>query len=194
MPRSRSDAPAVTAFADHDVIVPVHKLGRVVTVTDGEVTPDPGPIARAEAALAELSTEFGEWMRAECDRLDGARSKVKKTDASVVARRELFRAAHDIKGQASTFGYPLAAEAAESLCRLIEHTPSSVRVPLGLIDQHVDAIRAIIREAGNEAGEKVAAALTAKLRQVTDEFLVHANRDRTGYLDGIISPPLAPSK
>lgn len=67
-----------------------------------------------------------------------------------------------------------------------------MQVPLALIDQHVDAVRAIIREAGSDAGEKVAAVLTAKLRQVTDEFLVHANRGRAGYLDGVVSPSLVP--
>ena len=194
MPKPKSDLPTVTVFADHDVIVPVHRLGRVVTVTDGEATPDLGPVARAEAALGELSAEFGQWMRAECDRLDRARSQVKKPGACAAARHELFRAAHDIKGQAPTFGYPLAAEAAESLCRVIDHTPESMQIPLALIDQHVDAVRAIIREAGSEAGDKVAAALVAKLRQVSDEFLVHANRHRAGYLDGIIGPPRAPSR
>lgn len=38
-------------------------------------------------------------------------------------REELFRAAHDIKGGAATFGFPTAAAAAESLCRIIEHAP-----------------------------------------------------------------------
>ncbi len=132
-------------------------------------------------------------MQAECDRLDAARSQVKKAGLNGTARHDLFRAAHDVRGQASTFGYPLATEAAESLCRLLEHTPDAVPVPLALIDQHVDAVRAIIREAGNESGEKLAAALTGKLRSVTDGFLVHANRERIGYLDGIVSPPLAPS-
>jgi len=37
---------------------------------------------------------------------------------------ELFRAAHDIKGEAATFGYPAVVGAADSLCRLLEHTPS----------------------------------------------------------------------
>src|SRR5262245_32268163 len=34
----------------------------------------------------------------------------------------LFHAAHDIKGEAATFGFPAVASAAQSLCRLIEHT------------------------------------------------------------------------
>ena len=58
-------------------------------------------------------------------------------------RDGLFLAAHDIKGQAATFGFPLVAPVADSLCRLIEHTPDMARLPFGLIDQHVDAIRAI---------------------------------------------------
>jgi HPt (histidine-containing phosphotransfer) domain-containing protein len=191
--KSKSKAPAVTSFGDHDVIVPVHALGSVVSVTDGEVTPDPGPVARAEAALAELAGEFSQWMQAECERLDAARRLVKQPSPSAASYHDLFRAAHDIKGEAPTFGYPLAAEAAGSLCRLIEHTPEPMRVPITLIDQHVDAVRAIIREADSQTGQTVAAALVAKLRHVADEFLVHANRERVGYLDGIVSPPLAPS-
>ena len=60
-------------------------------------------------------------------------------------RDELFRAAHDIKGQAATFGFR-SSPVADSLCRLIEHTPDMKRMPLTLIDQHVDAVRAIMRE------------------------------------------------
>ena len=35
-------------------------------------------------------------------------------------RAALFRAAHDIKGEAATFGYPIAGRIAGSLCRLID--------------------------------------------------------------------------
>ena len=59
---------------------------------------------------------------------------------------ELFRAAHDIKGEAATFGYPAVVGAADSLCRLLEHTPDMSRIPLTLVEQHVDAVRAIARE------------------------------------------------
>jgi HPt (histidine-containing phosphotransfer) domain-containing protein len=193
MAKSRSDLPAVTTFADHEVIVPPHKLAAAVTVTDGDPTPDPDPVARAEAALAQLSTEFAGWMRAECDRLDAARGRARDGGLSGNAREDLFRAAHDIKGQAATFGYPLAAEAADSLCRLLEHAPDLKRAPLALIDQHVDGVRAIIRQDA-KAGHAVAATLVKRLRQVTDEFLIQENRDRPGYLDGIVGPPLAPGR
>lgn len=193
MTKSRSDTPAVRTFADHEIIMPPHKLSKALTVIGRDMTPDLDPIARAEAALAELSSEFESWMRAECDRLDAGRAKVREVGLVGTAREDLFRAAHDIKGQAATFGYPLAAEAADSLCRLLEHTPDVSRVPLALIDQHVDGIRAIIREDVRETGNALALALATSLRRVTDEFLVHANRDRPGYLDGIIAPSLIPN-
>jgi HPt (histidine-containing phosphotransfer) domain-containing protein len=196
MAKSRSDAPTVKTFADHEVIVPRHKLAEAVIVTGGDVTPDLDAIARAEAALAELSAEFATWMRDECDRLDAARAVVRSSGLGGKPREDLFRAAHDIKGQAATFGYPLAAEAAESLCRLLEHTPDLKRVPLALVDQHVDGVRAIIREDVRADGNRIATALAGGLRRVTDEFLVQENKHRPGYLDGIITvaPPLAPMK
>ncbi|MCC7348765.1 MAG: Hpt domain-containing protein [Variibacter sp.] len=196
MAKSSRNSPSVSTFADHEVIVPEHKLRSALAVTGDDLTPDLDAIARAEAALAELAGEFDGWMRSECDRLDEARVKVKATGLVGATRDDLFRAAHDIKGEAATFGYPLAAEAAESLCRLIEHTPDPTRVPVTLIDQHVDGVRAIIREDVRETGHEVAAALAATLRRVTDEFLVAENKHRPGYLDGIVTvaPPLAPAK
>uniref|UniRef100_UPI0013DBFDE1 Hpt domain-containing protein n=1 Tax=Stenotrophomonas maltophilia TaxID=40324 RepID=UPI0013DBFDE1 len=61
-------------------------------------------------------------------------------------RGELFRAAHDIKGDAATFGYPAAASIAESLCRVIEHAPDLEKVPAELFTHHINAILAIVHE------------------------------------------------
>jgi hypothetical protein len=109
-------------------------------------------------------------------------------------RQELFLAAHDVKGDSGTFGYPEVIPAADSLCRLIEHSPDLGKVPLSIVDQHVDAVRAIVREYARTDIAAVAAALTSKLRSVTDEFLVRENRDRPDVLKTIQSPSLAPSE
>jgi hypothetical protein len=183
------DAPAVSIFSDHEMIVPMNKLARAISMTSHR---DDDPVARAEEALAQLSGEFGEWIAQECDRLDRARHAVKQKGFDKKNRDELFLAAHDIKGDAPTFGFPLAAPAAESLCRVLEHSPDPQRVPLSLIDQHVDAVRAIVREYGRPDIADIATALNAKLRSVTQEYLTHENRHRPGYLDGVFSPPLAP--
>jgi HPt (histidine-containing phosphotransfer) domain-containing protein len=186
----KDEAPAVATFADHEVITPPNKLRKAITTGSD---PKDDPVARAELALAVLSSEFVAWMRAECERLEAARQELKLHGITEATHQQLFRAVHDIKGEAATFGYPAAAGVADSLCRLLEHTPEMSRIPLELIDQHVDAIRAIAREHFRRHSSEVADELTRRLREVTDDFLRTENSDRPDYLESIFAPPLAPS-
>jgi HPt (histidine-containing phosphotransfer) domain-containing protein len=188
MSRRKDDTPSVATYADYEVITPPHELRKVLAAGD----PIDDPVARAEAALAELSSEFAGWMEAECDRLEAARQDVKHDGFTRKSHDTLFRAAHDIKGEAGTFGFPAVAGVAESLCRLIEHTPDMQRIPLSLIDQHVDAIRAVVREYARPDLLDAAAMLTRRLREVTDEFLKAENTFRPDYLENIFAPPLVP--
>jgi hypothetical protein len=173
-------------YADYEVITPPDLLRDAASeVPEGEAHDD--PVARAEAALGQLSGEFGQWMKEECDRLHAARSDAVERGMLKEVRDELFFAAHDIKGDAATFGYPFASAAADSLCRLIEHSPDAFRIPIKLIDQHVDAIRAIVRESARPEVAMIANSLTSKLRQVTDGFLADANKHRPEYLAEILA-------
>ena len=168
MAPTKPELTAIRSFADHEVITPPNKLqGAVGRAIDGD-----DPVARAEAALAQLSSEFTDWMHDECEQLDGARRNVRQNGLTALPREALFRAAHDIKGQAATLGFPLVAEVAGSLCRLIDESHDPKRIPLDLVDQHVDAVRAIIREHGRPNAAAIAAKLTRTLRQVCDDYLV----------------------
>jgi HPt (histidine-containing phosphotransfer) domain-containing protein len=188
MSKNKEMKPSVATYGDYEMITPANRLRMAVS----EVAGNDDPIARAEAALAALSSEFTSWMDSECERLDAARRDVKAKGFSKATREALFHAAHDIKGQAATFGYPHVASPADSLCRLIDHTPDMKRIPLALVDQHVDAVRAIIREKARPDIVQIADALTKRLREVTDEFLVQENKDRPDVLAGIFAPPIAP--
>ena len=193
MSRMKSTEPSVATYADYEVITPPNKLrGAVTTVAAGEAVDD--PVARAERALAQLEGEFTGWMQEECERLDRARGEIKAQGFSKATHDALFHATHDIKGEAATFGYPWVAAIADSLCRLIEHTPDMTRIPMLLVDQHVDAVRAMVRESTRPDITTVADALSRRLREVTDEFLAHENRDRPDHLDGILAPPIAPGE
>ena len=183
---------AISTFADHEVIVPPNRLKKAVEKVKPGTKIDFDPVARAEAALAELADDFSKWMDLECERLDAARNAIRASGITPGNCDVLFRASHDMKGQAATFGFPQVAPVADSLCRLIEHIPDANLMPLALVDQHVDAIRAITHKNTRGDGNKYAAALAEKLRQVTDEFLIHLNRDRPETLESILSPSLAP--
>lgn len=189
MPNRKDSEPSVATFADHEVITPPHRLRKAVAnANDG----DDDPVARADAALAQLSSEFGTWMHDECERLEAARRSVAARGMNDKTHDELFRAAHDIRGEAATFGFPILAGPADSLCRLLEHTPEYDRIPLALVEQHVDAVRAIVREYSRPDLVETAKALTVRLRDVTDDFLRRENSFRPDYLQSIFAPSIAP--
>ena len=183
------DTAAIVTYGDHEVITPENKLRGAVSKASAADSDD--PVARAEKALAELSSEFANWMDSECTRLDKARRGF-LADFNDPCKQALFHAAHDIKGEAATFGYPAVVAAANSLCRLIEHTPPDSRIPPKLIDQHVDAVRAIYREYARSDAKKLAAKLTKRLREVTDDFLLQENRDRPEVLEQLKGPSIVP--
>jgi chemotaxis protein histidine kinase CheA len=192
MSTGQPEKPKVVAFRDHEVITPdTRKLRRSLRqALPGEAD----PIESAERALGRLSGDFATWMKEECERLDAARRNVRNNELSQETSQALFLAAHDIKGDGKTFGFAEVARAADSLCRLIEHSPDLKKIPLTIIDQHVDAIRAIVREHARADIGEIAGALTAKLRTVTDEFLIAENQERPEILKVIQSPPLTPGE
>ena len=182
----------IKAFADHQVITqpnPLRKVLRRVAEPDLD-----DPVARAEKALAGLSGEFKNWMAIEADRLSAAHADILAHGITDAARQELFRAAHDIKGDAATFGYPSAGAAAESLCRIIEHAPDLDEVPSNLIAHHINAIQAIVRERTKLDTVSVASELSRQLRGVADEYLTRANRDRPEHLEAILAPSIVPAE
>ncbi len=180
----------VETFADYQIITQPNPLRKLMRRVDEKDKDD--PIARAEKALASLSGEFKGWMLAECERLSAAHVAIKAGGMNAQNREELFRAAHDIKGDAATFGYPTAAAAAESLCRIIEHSPDLVAVPDELIAHHVNAIHAIFREQSRIEAIGMADELSKRLRGLADEFLIAVNKDRPEHLEAVLSPGIAP--
>jgi chemotaxis protein histidine kinase CheA len=183
----------ITKFADHHVITQPNPLRKVLRrVAEEEDIDD--PVARAEKALADLSGEFKNWMVIESDRLAAAHAVILKDGVTNATRDELFRAAHDIKGDAATFGFPSAGAAAESLCRIIEHAPNLAKVPSELIAHHINAIQAIARERTRLDTISVASELSHRLRGVADEYLARVNHDRPEHLEAILAPSIAPTE
>jgi len=190
MANDKPGAIQIETFADHHVITQPNPLRKVLRRVSEKDLDD--PVARAEKALAGLSGEFKNWMAIEADRLSAAHAIILKTGFTSTTREELFRAAHDIKGDAATFGYPSAGAAAESLCRIIEHAPNLDEVPSDLIAHHINAIQAIVRDRTKLDTVSMASELSRKLRGVADEYLTYANRHRPEHLEAILAPGLVP--
>ncbi|MCA1474273.1 MULTISPECIES: Hpt domain-containing protein [Bradyrhizobium] len=182
----------VKAFATHQVITQPNPLRKVLRRVEEKDLDD--PVARAEQALASLSGEFKDWMAIEAQRLYAAWTAVQNDGFTKKLRDELFHAAHDIKGDAATFGFPSAAGIAESLCRVIEHAPDLEKVPAELFTHHINAILAIVHENTRLDRISVSAELSRRLRKVADDYLAYVNRDRPEHLEVILAPSIAPAE
>ena len=123
---------------------------------------DMAAIKRAEAAMETLKSEFAAWAAEDVAKLVAARAAYGK-NRDAASRAALLRTAHDMKGQAATFNYPLAARVAGSLSKLIGELPADKDLPAGLVDAHVSAVHVIHRDGMTDQGNKIALMLCTEL-------------------------------
>lgn len=107
---------------------------------------DPSAIAKAEAALKSLSGNFAQWLSDEIAKLDAARQRVRVEGVNVETMETLYLRAHDLKGLGTTYEFPLITRIGGSLCRMIDDKDKRLTVDLALIDAHIDAIKAAVRD------------------------------------------------
>jgi hypothetical protein len=107
---------------------------------------DPAAIAKAEAALKSLSGNFAQWLADEITKLDAARQQVRADGMTPETMESLYLRSHDLKGLGATYGFPIITRIAASLCRLIDDKEKRVSAPMGLVDAHIDAIKAAVRD------------------------------------------------
>ena len=131
---------------------------------------DSSMIKRAEAAIEELRGEFAAWIVDDVNRLverrDGYQAR-----SNLDTLGELYRASHDLKGQASTFDFPLVARVASSLCKLTDDTSDGLELPLTLINAHVDAIKVIVREGVKDPTHQTGTVIAGELEKQVGVFL-----------------------
>ena len=107
---------------------------------------DPAAIAKAEAALKSLASNFSQWLSDEITKLEAARQQVKSQGVTAESMENLYLRAHDLKGLGTTYGYQLITRIAGSLCRMIDDKEKRATTPMELVDAHIDAIKAAVRD------------------------------------------------
>lgn len=103
-------------------------------------------IARAEEALKAMSGQFGQWLQDEIAKLDAAQNAIRTEGYNAATAEALYFRAHDLKGLGATYQYPLVTRLAGSLCKLMDEPGKRMDAPMVLVDAHIDAIRAVVRD------------------------------------------------
>jgi chemotaxis protein histidine kinase CheA len=145
-PRLCASTQAVQFMGDHAVIAPAVGLrGKAAVRISASDRTDRDRLDRAERAVVALSRYFPSWMDDELKKLALACGQYTQADAKERddAHQKLTRTAHDMRGNAHQFGYPVAARVAQRLCSLLGN--NRIDIPEVILQGHMDAIRSILR-------------------------------------------------
>lgn len=107
---------------------------------------DASAIAKAEEALKAMSAQFGQWLNDEVAKLDQAQAAIREQGYTPATAEALYFRAHDLKGLGATYQYPLVTRIAASLCRMMDDPTRRMSASLAILDAHIDAIRAVVRD------------------------------------------------
>ena len=130
-------------------------------------------LARAEAAVAGLTKDYAGWALRDVAKARAALAAA-CDDAAESGRHveAVFRVAHDLKGQGTSFGFPLITKIGQSLCTLTRERARDYQARhLDLVRSHLDAIELVLTKAIKGEGGKLGAELVARLEQRVAELL-----------------------
>ena len=79
--------------------------------------------------------------------------------------------AHNVKGQGSSFGYPLMTRVGDSFHRLVKALESVDEAKLKLLEAHVTTLQTVLEKDIRGSGGDVGAALSERLEGLVDKAL-----------------------
>jgi hypothetical protein len=107
-------------------------------------------IRRAEEAVGKLADQYRDWVRGDIEKLrEFIMSARTGGDARAAAYAEIRKIAHDLRGQGTTFGFPLVTRMAQSISEILKHG-SMDDTSDAILSAHIDALAEIVE--GNVAG------------------------------------------
>lgn len=145
-----------------------------MTTGRGKVV-DPAVVARAERALAAMAESYRESALGDVAALrsavDAARANPDAPDALLPARD----VAHNIRGQGSSFGYPLVTRIGSSLYRLLQHRLNLPSPDYATLDAHVAALQATLAARVTGDGDAATQQQAAALEAMTQRLMAQPN-------------------
>lgn len=130
-------------------------------------------IEAAEEAIEELSVEFDDWINNDINEMMLVCDQIKEEGWTDKNTDKLFTLTHDLKGQATTLGYPVITEICNTLSHLLEKMPETNRISLKVIETFAQSIRTIILQSDKDQQDQKAEAISVGLRQMALKILTH---------------------
>lgn len=137
-------------------------------------------MARVEAGMETLKHQYSDVLSSDLAALDKALEKIKAETGELPteAATELYQAAHEIRGLAGSFDYPLLTGIAGSLCGFIDQLDSDLRPHIRVIELQVGAMHAVVANKITGGGGRQGRELVASIGDLVTKALAEAGLDR----------------
>lgn len=126
-----------------EAVMPPNRLADCVTKGAGPSLQS--ILERVKLGVEDLQSDYEQELLVELSRL--GKTLEAMTGRAAEERSEtlsaLYLIAHEVRGLAGSFGYPLLTRIANRLCRYIDDRDDTGSIPLEVIECHVGAMRAV---------------------------------------------------
>lgn len=141
------------------------KTGKAETECKTRADFEPDGVTRGSDVLTSaIMADFSDWLAGDLEQLRDNFKALKDLPTAPSRIRALFLTAHNLRGTAEPYGYPVIGRICTSLCRLLEELEDASE-ELALINLHVEAAGAAARSCGSEAGDELAETVCRALEQ-----------------------------
>ena len=120
-------------------------------------------IRRAEEAVGKLAEQYRDWVRGDLQKLSDGMTAAKAGGAArTAAYKEVRHIAHDLRGQGTTFGYPLITRIAQSISQVLKEGAADADSDI-VLAVHFDALAKVIENDVSDAGGAAAGEIITTL-------------------------------
>lgn len=156
-------------------IYPPNNLRQKQKLAGVSGTIDPGWMEAAEHSILTAKFDYLEATNEDMARLATAYDKAIKDPANRVAHmQELYGVVQSIKGQGTSFGYPLMTAVGTQLARFIEDCGENLTdAQMDAVKVHQEALRLVMQQKmegdGGPIGQKLVAGLAMVIKKIKGE-------------------------
>lgn len=139
----------------------------------GPLKLDPELLSAAEAQLDRMESDYSDWVRGSVAQLNDAYRKAMAEELKrgrVPWINQINRLAHELRGQGSTFGYPLITVFGRSLYECSADVVDVSDQLLEFVKAHIDGITAVIRDRLKGLGGGLGQELVASLERAREKL------------------------
>lgn len=166
-PSAKSAAPPRGKPGDFEEIVPPNLLVKKLGPGRGV---DPDLLIEAETAVYALQAKFEKRFMTEMNALQDTLNEMKLNNDFDI--QHVSNTVRELTGEGGTYGYPLVSRFGRSLCVFMDDMTVLDPEQVGLIDAHLDAMRAVVGGKVRGDGGKMGQQLVHELEMVTSRMSI----------------------